>query len=73
MLQVVPNAVMGRVSMCFNAADRQLRTVHISLSTIIVVHHSPTMAFAVLWLVLTAALIGALSTRVSLRDRVLLS
>ena len=39
----VPNAMMGRVSMFFNAADRLLRTILISLSTTIVVHHSPPL------------------------------
>lgn len=68
MLQVVPNAVMGRVSMFFNAADRLLRTILISVSTLIVAHYSPTIAFAALLLVLIAALIGALSTRASLLD-----
>jgi len=68
MLQMVPNAVMGRVGMVFGAADRLLRTVLTSISTLIVVHHSPTMAFAVLWLVLIAALVGALATRASVLD-----
>lgn len=68
MLQVVPNAMMGRIGMFFGAADRLLRTILISLSTLIVVHYSPTMAFGVLWLVLIAALIGALATRASLRS-----
>jgi MFS family permease len=68
MLHVVPNAVMGRVSMFFNAADRLLRTLLISACTLIVAHHSPTMAFAVLWLVLLAALIGAMLTRATLSE-----
>jgi len=68
MLQVVPNSVMGRVSMFFNAADRLLRTILISISTLIVARYSPTIAFAGLLLVLIAALIGALSTRASLLD-----
>ena len=66
MLRVVPNVVMGRVSMFFNAADRLLRTALISISTVIVAHHSPTMAFALLWLILVAALVGAVVTRSSL-------
>ena len=67
MLHAVPNAVIGRVGMFFSAADRLLRTVLISLSTLIVAHHSPTLAFAVLWLVLFAALAGAFLTRATPR------
>ncbi len=63
MLHVVPNAFMGRVGMFFNAADRFLRTVLISTSTLIVRYHGPTMAFSVLWVVLLGALIGAVATR----------
>jgi hypothetical protein len=66
MLRVVPNAVMGRIGMLFDAADRLFRTAFISISAMIVAHHSPPMAFAVLWLVLAAALIGALVTLASL-------
>ena len=63
LLHAVPNAVMGRVSMFFNAADRLLRTILISLSTMIVVHHSPTLAFMALWLVMLSAIFGAIATR----------
>ena len=66
MLRVVPNVVMGRIGMFYGAADRLLRTVLISISTWIVAHHSPTLALAVLWLVLVAAFIGAVTTRTSL-------
>jgi MFS family permease len=66
MLHIVPNAVMGRVGMFYNAADRLLRTVLISLSTFIVVRQSPTLAFGVLWFVLFVALVGALATRAAL-------
>ena len=68
MLRVVPNVVMGRIGMFYGAADRLLRTVLISLSTLIVAHHSPTVALAVLWLVLVGAFAGALATRTSLRS-----
>lgn len=73
MLRVVPNAVMGRISMFFGAADRLLRTALISTSTLIVAHYSPTTAFAVLGLVLLAALVGALATRASLLSSTLSS
>jgi MFS family permease len=63
MLHVIPNPVIGRVGMFFSAADRLLRTILISTSTFMVVHYSPTLAFALLWMVLCAALIGALATR----------
>ena len=69
MLRVVPNIVMGRVGMFFNAADRLLRTVLISTSTLLVAGYSPTVAFVVLWMVLLAALIGAVATRASLHER----
>jgi MFS family permease len=73
MLRVVPNAVMGRISMFFGAADRLLRTALISTSTLIVAHYNPTTAFAVLGLVLLAALVGALATRASLLSSTLSS
>jgi MFS family permease len=73
MLRVVPNAVMGRISMFFGAADRLLRTALISTSTLIVAHYNPTTAFAVLGLVLLAALVGALATRASLLSSTLFS
>lgn len=66
MLKVVPNTVMGRVGMFFNAADRLMRTILISISTLVVARHGPTTAFGILWLVLVAALAGALATRASL-------
>jgi len=62
MLHVVPNSVMGRVSMFFNGADRLLRTLLILTSTLIVAHHSPVLAFAILWLVLFASIMGAYAT-----------
>jgi MFS family permease len=73
MLRVVPNAVMGRISMFFGAADRLLRTALISTSTLIVAHYNPTTAFVVLGLVLLAALVGALATRASLLSSTLFS
>jgi MFS family permease len=66
MLHAVPNAVMGRVGMFYNAADRLLRTLLISLSTFIVIRHSPTLAFGILWFVLCGALVGAVITRAAL-------
>ena len=68
MLHVIPNAVMGRVSMFYGAADRLLRTALISISTLIVARHSPTKAFAVLWLVMLAALIGVFVTRFAVKE-----
>jgi MFS-type transporter involved in bile tolerance (Atg22 family) len=68
MLHVVPNAVMGRVGMFFNAADRLLRTVLTTICTVLVAHSGATPGFAVLWLVLLVAFAGVLATRSAVRD-----
>jgi len=67
MLHLVPNAVMGRVGVLFNAADRLLRTLLTFVCMLMVARHGASPGFAVLWFVLVAALAGALATRSSLR------
>ena len=66
-LQLVPNAVMGRVGMFFSAADRLLRTVLTFACTLIIAHASAALAFALLLLVLLAAFAGTLATRAVVR------
>ncbi|HET7537752.1 MAG TPA: MFS transporter [Candidatus Didemnitutus sp.] len=68
MLHVVPNSVMGRVTMFYSAADRLLRTVLTSLATLLVAHGNATFGFAMFLLVLLAAFIGTLATRASIRS-----
>lgn len=65
MLHVVPNGVMGRVGMFFNAADRLLRTVLTSACTVAVARGGATPGFVLLWIVLLAAFLGALATKSS--------
>jgi MFS family permease len=67
-LHRVPNAVMGRVGMFFNAADRLLRTVLTFVCTLIVAHHGAALGFAVLLVVLLLAFAGTLATRTAVRD-----
>ncbi|HWA87835.1 MAG TPA: MFS transporter [Opitutus sp.] len=59
----VPNAVMGRVGMAFNAYDRILRTLLTFAMTLIVARGSAILAFTVLFVVLLAAFAGALASR----------
>lgn len=66
-LQLVPNAVMGRVGMFFSAADRLLRTVLTFACTLIIAHASAALAFALLLVVLLAAFAGTLATRAVIR------
>jgi MFS family permease len=66
-LHLVPNPMMGRVGMFFSAADRLLRTALTSLCTFVVARGSAAHGFTALWLVLLAALLGALATRSSVR------
>jgi MFS family permease len=67
MLHAVPNAIMGRVGMFFSAADRLLRTILTALATLLVVHGNASLGFALFWVVLLAASLGALATRASVR------
>ena len=67
-LHRVPNAVMGRVGMFFNAADRLLRTVLTFGCTLIVVHHGAALGFALLLVVLLLAFAGTLATRAAVRE-----
>jgi len=66
-LHVVPNAVMGRVGMFFNAADRLLRTILTSACTWLVGHGGAVNGYVLLWTVLVAAFAGALATRAAVR------
>jgi MFS-type transporter involved in bile tolerance (Atg22 family) len=63
LLHVVPNRVMGRVGMFFNAADRLLRTVLTFICTFIVAHGTAAHGYALLVLVLLVAFAGMLATR----------
>jgi MFS family permease len=68
LLHVVPNKVMGRVGMFFNAADRLLRTILTTACTILVAHGGAASGYLLLWVVLLAAFLGALSTRGSVQS-----
>jgi MFS family permease len=67
LLHVVPNQVMGRVSMFFNAADRLLRTVLTYGCTFLVARGGAALGYGLLWLVLLLAFAGVLATRTSVR------
>ncbi len=67
-LHRVPNVVMGRVGMFFNAADRLLRTVLTFGCTLIVAHHGAALGFALLLVVLLLAFAGTLATRGAVRE-----
>ncbi len=60
---LVPNAIMGRVGMFFSTFDRVLRTLLTFAMTLILARASAVAGFAVLLVVLLAALAGALATR----------
>ena len=67
-MHLVPNAVMGRVGMFFNAADRLLRTGLTLACTLIVTHHNAVLGFALLLAVQLAASAGTLATRATVRS-----
>lgn len=62
MLHVVPNEVMGRITVFYSVVDRILRTLLVS-SMVIVDYHGPRSGFAVLLIVIAAALVGAILSR----------
>lgn len=63
LFHVVPNAVMGRVGMLFNAYDRAVRTILTYAMVAIVGHGGAGIGFAVLLGVLVLAFAGALASR----------
>lgn len=69
-LNLVPNAVMGRVQMFFSAFDRLLRTVLTFGATMIVARASASLGFACLSLLLLIAFVTMLASRSSIRTPV---
>jgi len=66
MLHLVPNALMGRVTVFYHLLDRLLRTVLVAAMAIIDLYGPPS-GFAVLLGLMVLAIWGALATRRSLR------
>jgi MFS family permease len=66
MLNLVPNAVMGRVGVFYNVLDRVLRTALVSAMVIIDLH-GPPAGFALLFGILLAAFVGVMLSRNVLR------
>lgn len=66
-LNLVPNAVMGRVQMFFSVFDRLLRTVLTFGATMIVARASASLGFACLSLLLLIAFVTMLASRSSIR------
>jgi MFS family permease len=66
MLNLVPNAVMGRVGVFYNVLDRVLRTVLVSAMVIVDVH-GPPAGFGLLFGILLLAFVGVMLSRNVLR------
>ncbi len=66
-LTLVPNHVIGRVQLFFSAWDRCLRTILISVVTVLVSRHDASLGFGLLVVVVSTAFAGMLVTRRSAR------
>jgi len=72
MLHVVPNEVMGRVSIFYSVLDRLLRTLLVSAMVVVDIYGPPS-GFLILFAVVALALAGVLASRRSVHESAVLT